>query len=59
MRVQSEVSGRKLVFFFWPHPRDMEVLRLGVDLVQAYTGATATRDLSRVCNFWLTAMPET
>ena len=38
--------------FLGPHPQHMEVPRLGVELelqLPAYTTATATRDLSHVC----------
>ena len=40
-------------FFLGPHLRDIEVPRLGVKLeleLPAYTTATATRDLSGVCD---------
>ena len=40
-------------FFLGPQPRHMEVLRLGVELellLPAYTTATATQDLSLMCN---------
>ena len=39
--------------FLGPHPEHMEVLRLGVQselLSLAYTTATATRDLSHICD---------
>ena len=39
--------------FLGPHPRHMEVPRLGVELelqLLAYITATATRDLSSVCD---------
>ena len=43
------------VCFLGLHPQHMEVPRLGVELeIQplAYTTATATGDLSRVCNLY-------
>ena len=47
----------KLIFFYYyflgPHPQPMEVPRLGVELelqLPAYTTATATEDLSCVCD---------
>ena len=43
----------KLFFFLGLHPRLMEVPRLGVESelqLPAHTTATATRDLSRVCD---------
>ena len=39
--------------FSWPHPQDMEVPRLGVQLeqqLQAYTRGTAMWDLSLICD---------
>ena len=39
--------------FLGPHPRHMEVPRLGVELklqLTTYTTATETRDLSRICD---------
>ena len=41
------------ILFLGPHPQHMEVPRLGVELELlqlAYTTATATQDLSHVCN---------
>ena len=42
-----------LFFFLGPHPWHMEVPRLGIQMelqLLVYTTATATRDLSRVCD---------
>ena len=42
-------------FFLGPHPRHMEVPRLGVESeIQplAYTTATATQDPSRICDLY-------
>lgn len=44
-KCQLLLSIRTTVSLTATYLRDMEVLRLGVDLVQAYTGATATREL--------------
>ena len=46
--------------FLGPHPWHMEVPRLGVELelqLLAYTTATATPDLSRVCNLHHSSRP--
>ena len=48
---------RKFLFFFWggAHLQHMEVPRLGVESelqLPAYTTATATQDLSRVCDLY-------
>ena len=42
-----------LFFFFWPHLWHMEIPRLGFESelqMLAYTTATATPDLSHICN---------
>ena len=48
-----------IVFFLGPHPQHMEVLRLAVKSelqLQAYTTATATGDLSRICHLHLSSL---
>ena len=43
------------IFFLGPHPQQVEVPRLGTDLelqLQAYTAATATQDLSHICDLY-------
>ena len=50
-----------LLFFLGPHPRHMEVPRLGVQSelqLPAYTTATATQDPSQVFDLYPRAMPD-
>ena len=49
----TEHSGVFFFRFLQPNPQHMEVPRLGVELelqLMAYTTATATQNLSHVCN---------
>ena len=57
MKLEVNEPGTSLFpfVFFRPHPRHMEVPRLGVKSelqLPAYTIATATSDLSRVCDVY-------
>ena len=48
------------ILFLGPHPQHMEVPRLGVELELlqlAYTTATATQDLSCICNLHHSSRP--
>ena len=63
--ITEDISEKEefLFFFLGPHPRHMEVPRLGVEKelqLPACTTAMATMDLSRICDLslQLVAMPD-